>query len=111
MDFKPADIWDETYKNEPIRTLPAVSVLTAINKHYDKLQLVARMDIDLREPKSAVRANIIVDMTPSQMRDLAAALTAHAARIEQVLMPRLQSAGASITLVPPAALYHEPETA
>lgn len=100
------DIWDETYKNDRIRGLPDVSVLTVIAGTRERRRLVARMDIDAGD-LNGVCISAQVHMTPTQMRALAASLLAHAARVEQVLIPKLQPEPQII----PFTLYHEPEAA
>lgn len=105
------DIWDKTYKRDVVRELPNITLLTVISEHAGGRQLVARMDIAIGTG-DATTADIYVRMTPLQMRALAAALMATAARVEHVLMPQLELTSAEIIhFAPPAGLYHEPEVA
>lgn len=107
MNHPAPDIWNETYKRENVRGIPCVAVMTVISETDHQRRLIARMDIEQRDPGSPVDLTVTVNMTPAQMRALAASLQAHATRVEQVLMPLLQPAPTII----PIALYREPETA
>lgn len=107
MHLKPPDIWNETYKHDPVRGLPEVSLLSVISETAHQRRLVARMEIETHDPDATVRWMAYVSMTPTQMRALAATLQATATRVEQVLIPKLHPEPTII----PIALYREPEPA
>lgn len=95
-----ADIWSQTYRNDPLINLREVSVLSAL--HGDRRRLIARINIDTRAGSEAVRSELQVNLTPTQMRELAGLLNQHADRIEHDLIPLLDPEPAliSFTLEP-----------
>lgn len=113
MDKHKQDIWMETYKRDEIRGLRGLDIMTVISEADNgKRSLVARLDISpFDDEASPIEARVSINMTPAQMRALGASLMAHAARIDNVLLPLLQTEPTIVPIAIPTPLYHEPEAA
>lgn len=75
--------WERTYQKDEIRMdryMTSICVYSAIN-HEGKALATLNIDVDSDNGHSSTR----VTLTPAQMHSIAAALTKHAARIENEL--------------------------
>lgn len=103
------DIWSKTYRKQVVPGLPDISIITAVGgEEQGDRYLYLCSDLSIKTSGAGkVTARCDIDMTPAQMRALAAQLEAAATRIECELMPLLRPAPEII----PIELYHEPEAA
>jgi len=75
--------WERTYQKDDIRIdsyMTSISVYSAIS-HEGKAVATLNIEVDSDNGHSSIR----VTLTPAQMHSIAAALTKHAARIENEL--------------------------
>lgn len=77
----PADHWSRTYQNqEPV---PGVRILAALHGHAPQIKVCGELQLDASA--AGITASMDIDLTPNEMRSVAATLLAQADYLDHMI--------------------------